>query len=263
MRIIEIEIASFCNRKCWFCPNSLIDRKSQNIELPEATYLKLINNLAEIDYDKLLNFHRFNEPLANKELILKRVKQARSALPHAKLGIYTNGDYLDRAYLDALRDAGVTLIVMSYYFEKNKQFDIKSVETAMDAKARKLGLQYKINRNDIARYELKLLYKGIDIIYQCWNPDAEMVNRAGTLESNKKKRTYPCYAPLHEIYIDYNGLVMPCCNMRSDEKSHQNFVLGDANESDIFDLFMNQRFIKMRKDLMSNVPKYAPCEYCT
>ena len=127
MRIIEIELASFCNRKCWFCPNSFIDRKSQSIELPDATYLKLINNLAEIDYDKLLNFHRFNEPLANKDLILKRVKQARSALPRAKLGIYTNGDYLDRAYLDALRDAGVTLIVMSYYFEKNKQFDIKSV----------------------------------------------------------------------------------------------------------------------------------------
>ena len=34
---VEIGISSFCNRKCWFCPNSIIDRNSCNIEF--------INNL--------------------------------------------------------------------------------------------------------------------------------------------------------------------------------------------------------------------------
>ena len=26
LKLIEIEVFSFCNRKCWYCPNSYIDR---------------------------------------------------------------------------------------------------------------------------------------------------------------------------------------------------------------------------------------------
>ena len=95
LRVIELEISAFCNRTCWFCPNSLIDRK-QKIELPESVFLRCIDNLAEIEYEGVLNFHRFNETLADKELILKRLRQARSKLPKAKLGIFSNGDYLTR-----------------------------------------------------------------------------------------------------------------------------------------------------------------------
>ncbi|MGX3010636.1 SPASM domain-containing protein [Helicobacter sp. 23-1044] len=265
VRLVEIEIASFCNRKCWFCPNSFVDRKSQSIELPEQLYLQIINNLAEIDYSGLLNFHRFNEPLANKDLILKRISQARNALPNAQLGIFTNGDYLDRDYLDDLRKAGITLIIMSYYFDKNSEFDAESIKSAMQSKAKKLSLNYKVIRNDIEQYELRLLYEGIYFVYQCWNPRIVGGNRAGSITDEritKKKRDFPCYYPLREIFIDYNGLVMPCCNMRSDVEAHKDFVLGDVSKSDLFALFMNENFIKIRKDLMSNVPKYAPCEYC-
>lgn len=266
VRLVEIEIASFCNRKCWFCPNSFIDRKSQSVELPESAYLKLIDNLAEVDYSGLLNFHRFNEPLANKDLILKRVRQARIALPHAQLGIYTNGDYLDRAYLDALRNAGITMMIMSHYFDKKVEFDFEDIKLVMDNKARSLGLKYKIIFNDSSQYGLKLLYNGVNITYRCWNPRIVGGNRAGSISDeriSKRKRNFPCYAPLHEIYIDYNGLVMPCCNMRSDVEAHKDFILGDANHSDLFELFMNDKFIQMRKDLITNEPKYAPCEYCT
>lgn len=266
VRLVEIEIASFCNRKCWFCQNSFIDRKSQSVELSESVYLKLIDNLAEVDYRGLLNFHRFNEPLANKDLILRRVRQARNTLPNAQLGIYTNGDYLDRTYLDALRKAGITLIVMSYYFDKNAEFDLESVKVAMQSKVSKLNLKYTIICNNVERYKLKLLYDGVNIFYQCWNPRIVGLNRAGSIGDSriaKRKRNFPCYSPLHEIYIDYNGLVMPCCNMRSDVEAHKDFILGDVNRNDLFELFMNDKFIQMRKDLITNEPKYAPCEYCT
>ncbi len=265
VRLVEIEVASFCNRKCWFCPNSFVDRKSQSIELPEQIYLKIINNLAEIDYSASLNFHRFNEPLANKELILKRVLQARSALPKANLGIFTNGDYLDKAYLDSLREVGINYMIMSHYFDKKAEFDLEGIKSAMDKKARALGLKYSVNHNNIERYELKLLYEGIYIIYRCWNPRIVGGNRAGSITDSRitqKKRDFPCYYPLREIFIDYNGLVMPCCNMRSDVEAHKDFILGDVNKCDLFELFMNEKFIKIRKDLMSNAPKYAPCEYC-
>ena len=37
---IEIEIFSYCNRKCWFCPNSFVDRRSENLIMPEEKIFK-------------------------------------------------------------------------------------------------------------------------------------------------------------------------------------------------------------------------------
>lgn len=267
VRLVEIEIASFCNRKCWFCPNSIVDRYTNAIELLEHTYLKIIDNLAEIDYSGMLNFHRFNEPLANKDLILKRISQARKALPNARLGIFTNGDYLDRIYLDSLRDAGVTYMIMSYYFDKNKEFDTEGIiKPAINKMAKKLNLQYKEIMNDEYQYGVRFIYDGIDITYRAWNPRNVGSNRGGSIEDEriaKRERNFPCYYPLREVFIDYNGLVMPCCNTRSDLETHKGFVLGDIDKTDLFALFMNDKFIKMRKDLMSNVAKYEACKYCS
>lgn len=267
VRLVEIEIASFCNRKCWFCPNSIIDRYSKTIELPENTYLKIINDLAEIDYSGMLNFHRFNEPLANKDLILKRIGQAREALPNARLGIFTNGDYLDRIYLDSLRDVGITYMIMSYYFDKNKEFDPENIiKPAINKMANKLNLQYNEITNDEYQYAVRFIYDGIDITYRAWNPRNFPNNRGGSIEDEriaKMERNFPCYYPLREVFIDYNGLVMPCCNMRSDVEAHKGFVLGDMSEASLFELFMNDKFIKLRKDLMSNIPKYEACRYCS
>ena len=140
LQIVEIENTSFCNRTCYFCLNSHIDRKSKSIELDEIVFLKLVNNLSEIDYDKFLNFHRFNEPLANKELILKRVRQARERPPKASFRIFTNGDYAQKEYFEELRDAGVTHILMSYY-PTNKDSDRNKVIKAMEKMQQKLGLE--------------------------------------------------------------------------------------------------------------------------
>lgn len=264
VKLIEIEIASFCNRKCWFCPNSFVDR-TQSVRLDESVYLKILEDLAKIDYSGVLNFHRFNEPLADKELILKRVKEARDALPKAILGIFTNGDYLDRIYLDELREAGVSFILMSYYFAKNEEFEAKKIKPAFDKMAVKLGLKYDEIMNNNEQYAIKFVYKGLDFTYRAWNPRTIGGNRAGSIDDERItqiKRTFPCFYPLRDVYIDYNGLVMPCCNMRSDVKSHEDFILGDVKQSDIFELFMNDKFIQIRKDLMSNEIKYKPCEFC-
>ena len=49
LKLIEIETFSYCNRKCWFCPNSFVDRISDNKIMPEEVYLDLLSQLSEID----------------------------------------------------------------------------------------------------------------------------------------------------------------------------------------------------------------------
>lgn len=267
VRLVEVEIASFCNRRCWFCPNSIVDRYNNKVELSEEVYLKIINSLAEIDYSGMLNFHRFNEPLANKELVLRRISQAKAALSHARLGIFTNGDYLDRNYLDALRDSGVSYMIMSYYFDKNKEFDVEGIiKPAINKMAEKLKLNYREIMNDGREYAVSFIYEGINIMYRSYNPRIFCNNRGDSIKDERiarMERDFPCYYPLREVFVDYNGLVMPCCNTRSDIPSHKSLVLGDMGEDDLFSLFMSDKFIKLRKDLMSNTPKYDACKYCS
>ena len=73
LKLIEIEIFSYCNRVCWFCPNSFIDRRSSNTEMQDVHYEKIINDLADIEYDGELTYSRYNEPLSHRDIFIKRV----------------------------------------------------------------------------------------------------------------------------------------------------------------------------------------------
>lgn len=50
IKTVEIETFSFCNRQCWFCPNSIIDRHTDNIEMQENLYLHILEELAQIKW---------------------------------------------------------------------------------------------------------------------------------------------------------------------------------------------------------------------
>jgi hypothetical protein len=106
LRLIAIGIFSFYNRRCWFCPNSFVDAHSENRFMPEKTFGKIISELKEMDFSGRVSYNRYNEPLADK-MVLKRICETRTALPHAYLSTSTNGDYLDRTYLEQLADAGM------------------------------------------------------------------------------------------------------------------------------------------------------------
>ena len=98
LKFIEIEIFSYCNRKCWFCPNSFVDRLTENHFMPEDQYLSILQQLKDINFSGEVAYSRYNEPLAYREVLIKRVKQAREYLPNAKLRTNTNGDYVTKDY---------------------------------------------------------------------------------------------------------------------------------------------------------------------
>ena len=265
--LIEIEIASYCNRTCWFCPNSFIDRHTNHIELKEELYLKIINNLKEINYSNLISFHRFNEPLADRKLIIKRISQAREALPNAKLSIFTNGDYLTKDYLEELRIAGINNILMSYYSKEDNQFDLYNViKPSMNKIMEKLDLNYQVIKEDFTYYAIKIDYYDLNFIYQAKNFEKIGSDRGGSINSVHIKRedirNYGCFYPISDLYIDYNGLIMPCCNMRSDIEAHKPYILGDIHNNNLFEIFTGEKMVNMRKYLYSDTVKEGPCKHC-
>lgn len=265
IEIIEIETHSYCNRKCWFCPNSIVDRHSNNIEMDEKLYVNLFESLKNIGYSKLINFHRFNEPLAKKDLILNRISQANKLLPKAYLAIFTNGDYLSNDYLDKLSEVGIKQITTSYYFSKDELFDVDNLKLKMENFIKKFNFEimncnidnsniiYTLNYND-----MKVFYKASDF-KKIGNSRGDSIKDVNIIY-NKKFR---CLMPLTAIYIDYNGNIMPCCNLRSDISSHRKLILGDLNYNNIFEIFCSENASKIRKYLYKYSIKESPCNGCT
>ena len=265
INLVEIETFSYCNRKCWFCANSIINRHSSNNTMPEKMYLSILNQLAEIDYDKEITYSRYNEPLAYKEIILKRISQARKILPKAKLRTNTNGDYVTFEYINELRDAGLNELFIQQYLANNEQYDHDKMKKRMLKKIKGLGVEYKVISDvDNHRIEYDLIVEGITVHLRARNFAVEGTARTKKVaEFNKDYvRTKPCMQVFNNMYIDYNGTVMVCCNTRSDVPEHKNGVMAHINDAPIWDIYRNEKYKPWREHLKDESPKSGICAGC-
>jgi MoaA/NifB/PqqE/SkfB family radical SAM enzyme len=263
IRLVEIEIFSYCNRKCWFCPNSFIDRHSQNIFMDENLYLHILEELKSINYGGTISYSRYNEPLSHKDVFIKRLTQARAALPHARLHTNTNGDFLTREYLDDLYDAGLRSMNIQCYLKEDEAFDVENIKEKIARTAGKLDLDYRLVCQRRDRCEAVFHYKEMNLRMYARDFRINGNNRGGTLTTIKpKRRKVPCYIPFSDIYIDYNGNVMPCCNFRSDEPAHRNFILGNAGKESILRILNGKKICDLRKILINNNINIYPCNEC-
>ena len=266
LRMIEIEVFSYCNRQCWFCPNSQVDRHSENIMMKESIYNKILQNLKSINYHGMISYSRYNEPLADP-IIFKRLKQAKEVVPNACLHINTNGDYFNHEVLHELYDSGLRSMNIQVYIPEKKDYTDKLATEYMMHALNKYGLPYEFNGSrSMDRLEYRLIFRDMKIRIYIRNFYSNGVHRGATISELEKNdpRNSPCLIPFHDIYIDYNGKVNPCCNIRSDVKEHLEFTLGDLNnkEETIFTIFNSTKAVSWRKSLLAFSDKNFPCDKC-
>jgi radical SAM family protein/iron-sulfur cluster protein len=263
--MVEIETFSYCNRRCWFCPNAEHDRISDNFYMDEEIYLSILNQLAEIEYDGKISYSRYNEPLADR-IILTRIAQARKALPKALLHTNTNGDYLKPEYLDELYDAGLRSINIQIYLGNRDRYDHERTRALMKRKVASLGLRSRltVDRKD-DRLEAKVYYKDMKARIYGRNFDVNGCTRGDTVPvQNHPVRTSPCLSPFYHVYIDYNGSLVPCCNVRSDIPQHADTVVGKLPEDgDLFAIYAGERAVGWRRSLVGFAAKEGICRTCS
>jgi radical SAM protein with 4Fe4S-binding SPASM domain len=264
LKLIERETFSYCNRKCWFCPNSVIDRMSENNIMPEDVYLDLISQLQEINYCGELTYSRYNEPLSQRELIVKRIKQAREILPNATLRTNTNGDYITRDYIEELCDAGLNQLWIQQYLSNQEKYDHEKMRNRAEKKINKLGLPAKII-TDIDGYKLEydLSHKGMIIHIRSRNFQLDGSSRGETVPiASEYTRTQKCLQVHNNMYIDYNGSVMVCCALRSDVPEQESGVMGHISEGKLWDIFMNEKYKPWRDHHKEDGDKKGFCKTC-
>ena len=264
LKLIEIEIFSYCNRVCWFCPNSFVDRRSENVLMEEERYLNILEQLREINFSGEVTYSRYNEPLSNREIFMKRVRQAREYLPNAVLRTNTNGDYLTRDYIEELADAGFNQLWIQQYLGNDERYDHQEMKRRMDKKVELLGLEHTV-LTDIegAKIEYDLSYRNMTIHIRARNFEIDGSSRGDSVPlAEAYQRTQRCIQPYNNMYIDYNGQAMACCALRSDVPGQESGIVGNAKEDKLWDIFNNEKYSPWRAHHATDGPKEGFCKSC-
>ena len=264
LQFIEIEIFSYCNRKCWFCPNSITDRKSKNNVMPEKDYLHILRQLKEIDFDGEVAYSRYNEPLADRKLFIKRVKQAREYLPNAKLRTNTNGDYLTKDYIIELESVGFNELFIQQYLRNKESYNHKKIKKELLRKLEKLNIPATL-LIDIENHKIEydLSFKNMTVHIRARNFLIDGSSRGGTVPiAENYVRTQKCKQVFNNMYVDYNGNVMICCALRSDISEHKIGIMGNIKENSLSDIFTGEKYKKWRQHHLKDGEKKGVCRTC-
>jgi len=269
IRIFELEPHNYCNRNCDFCSNILVARhKNNNCDFfPMELYDSCLHQLADMDYAGQIRFSRYSEPLYKPEMILEMISLARKICPKATTMIISNGDFLDKALLGQLAKKGLNRLHISVYLGKQQNWNQRLAEEKIDRVARKLGL--KCGDLYVEKNSLSTVLYGVSmsITTNCVNYGKQGFDRGGTLTDLRDKdfkRTSPCMQIFHNFTMDYDGTVMPCCNLRGDLDQHEKFIIGHSNGSggNLLSIYGSERFLKWRRQMAIWSMKSGPCLTC-
>lgn len=267
VQYVELELFSYCNRKCWFCPNARIPQRQDrdgNQFMPVDLFRRIIGDLASVEYSGQIQFGRYNEPLSCLDTFLARLLVVRYHLPRAYLYMHTNGDFLTPQVLDQLHAAGLNELKVQTYLGNNQRYDETAMRNRQSQQLRRLGLGVRRSVIDAPGYRhmIDTDYPGMLVTLDARNFATIGTDRGGLVEIQQGRiRTAPCLIPFSQMYIDWNGSVMPCCNLRSDVPAHAPYAVANLGDgTSIFEAFVALH--GWRKSLMRFGPKAAPCTTC-
>ena len=256
IRMIELEINSYCNRTCPWCPNSKIDRKKQE-RFPLEWLTSLLRELRENHFGRnwyggFISFSRNNEPFAVADQLTEVIGLIKEYLPYVNLVSNTNGDYLKEALASEVSE----LSIMDY--------DCKGYEYWNS-----LLLSYGAGYCDKVGNLVSYIYKGKKIMVCLdWPKETLLENRggffskslAGYLWRNAEIRKVGCTDPGIFVAIDYNGSVMPCCCLRSD--FHSDWILGNLRDNTLEEILTGRKAVAFRENAATPSSLPDVCRYC-
>ena len=261
---VIIEINSRCNRRCWFCPNSITDRSSENIDMEDEVFDAILQALHSIDYSNEICFSYFNEPLCSSK-IFQRIHAIRGCLPKAFLYLFSNGDYIQKETLDRLAQSGLNLVKIDVYTnDLPGNYSETNVKRQLDKLLERLDIA--VDDHCLPPVIARAHTEGMDIEIITQDFSATACNRAESLPSTLpipqiQQHNNPCIKNFISFHIAYNGNVYPCPNMHTGIENHQQFCVGNVHEANIFDIYLGDKLQKFRESNFFH-RELLPCRSC-
>ena len=115
---VNIETSSICNRTCSYCPNAYFPRPDVKMDIADIEFILLI--LARHNYKGTMRFWGLNEPLMD-DRICEIIFMSKRILPHCRVELSTNGDYLDTKWYRLLDIAGLDHLTVTRHSEMERR----------------------------------------------------------------------------------------------------------------------------------------------
>jgi hypothetical protein len=264
---IEIETHSYCNRRCGYCPNVVGDRLGDNKRMDPALFSGVVRDLAEVEWAGNFVLTSYNEPLADR-IILERIAEAHAALPKARMMIYTNGDYLTPQYVQDLTEAGLDYMHISIHMNAADVYsDIYGLDRIAEVTTR-MGIPAKFKKIKNNEFIVaRAPHRKMEIELRAINYWKHGKDRGGLIQNMpvpQEARRLPCYFPFEYMHIGFEGNIVPCCHIRSDNEVHRPYRTGNLRDfPSLFQAYASTKLAGWRRHLISNKPKEGPCATCT
>ncbi len=194
-------------------------------------YHKLIDELAEVNFEGRISPHFYGEPLIDKRLTVL-MKYTRKKLPKAKLVLTTNGDALSIKKFYELTSTGVDNFRITQHGE--------SMSENM-----KLLFNYL---NDSQKSIIKYIH---------FNSTTPLSNRGGTVKPEILERVPGCADLTNPVTIDYDGNVILCCN-----DYFSTIKFGNIKEQKFLDIWFSDKYKILRKQLRKKQYRLPICLKC-
>ena len=257
---IVIEVNSKCNRKCWFCGNSIVDRHSANFQMTDELFIKIVQELKEIDYCGLVCYSFYNEPLLC-DTLADKIRYTKDQLPSCLTFLTTNGDFLTPQSLHELSEAGLDDMIVSVYEENNPlhKWTLDGAMDTIDTVLDRLSLRpifKEEHENTATAYasseSTSIRLQNVDFANSGGNRGEMLLSDSIPLPIFDH-RSKLCCVPFFTFNIFYNGDVMPCGDTRVDYEKHADFKTGNINDNTIFEVFSGSKAKELRLKAMMDL----------
>jgi radical SAM protein with 4Fe4S-binding SPASM domain len=229
---VLIEITSYCNRDCHFCPRSTdtsgyrkyIDGTKVNKQMPTEKVIDVLDQLVDLKFTGSVAFHFHSESFSDSRMIYFCEQAKKRGF---KVALFTNGDYLknDSELCRKTVEVADNICVGLYDVPDNKE----------DLSQAKREWRNKLNGIPI----IKFSYAAQKPTYRYY------ANNKVKLKSLKTNR---CRHPLTRFLINYNGNVSFCC-----EDARYDFSIGNIFKTSIKEIWWSEKNIKMLNDVAMGI----------
>ena len=280
---ITVESGNVCNLRCPLCPTGQGDRTASKGLLPYETFAKILDQLSR---DLItIRLYNWGEPLLNKELV-RMCELAYRRRVSIKISSHLNdltpelAEGLLRAKVKKIYISADGATPESYaIYRRGGNFEkVMSNIRMLVAKKRELGnsftrliwLFHVFSHNEhevpIARelaeelgIKLQLNVARTDMGKEIFETAEQALERDGhwlpvndeycayDREAQSAQREVMCHLPWKDTAINWDGQVMACCSVYSEEHAY-----GNIHDSSFLEIWNNELYVDARREILGH-----------
>ena len=220
---VEIETVNRCNGKGNFCPVNVNEKQRDYAKMTGDLYLKIIEDLKNINYNGHLALFSNNEPFLDSRII-EWNKIARENLPNAYIYLYTNGSLLTKEKVVDVMQYMDELVIDNYDGGEEQEKLFGEIES-WGKRNNKIITVFKRSTDEV------------------------LTSRGGQSPNKKRVRSLKggCFYPFQQLVIRPNGKVSLCCN-----DALGVYTMGDCNKQTLNEIWNSESYREVRRSLMKN-----------